>query len=249
MKIALPRALQNAPCVFLFALLPFQIGCLRNQLKLQATPPPEISSKSSNNLLTKTWLADYHSALLSGKCPGGSTPTGPAADQCPTGKYADAMQAFRNSYIEAIRAKVDDSYSSFKGALYAGHSYLELGADLAVLGLGGAGSVIADSGLKSILAATSSGVTGAAASFDKQVLNQQNTLAIISTMDAQRASQAVVIVTGEQKSVDDYPIESALVDLRVLQQEGSVVSALEVIQGNAQVVKTKAKADQATALQ
>jgi hypothetical protein len=109
-----------------------------------------------------------------------------------------------------------------------------------VLGMSGAGSVIADAGIKSILAAASGGVVGATASVDKQVLNQQNMLAIIAVMDAQRTTQIAVIGQHEKSSITDYPMEAALVDLRTYYVQGTVLSALQGIQATAQQQQSKA---------
>jgi len=188
---------------------------LKNQLRLQPNPPPELTSKAGgNDLLAQGWLAKYHIRLAKGLCPDDTKRIGANGDQCANGAYVDVVTAERNAYIGAIQSKIDESYDNFKASLYAGHAYLTVGTDLAVLGLSGAGSVIADAGIKSILAATSAGVVGSTASIDKQVLNQQNTLAIISTMDAQRATENAIIVQREKSSITDYPLETALLDLR-----------------------------------
>jgi hypothetical protein len=224
---------------FAIALLPLLSGCLKNQLRLQPNPPPEITSKAGvNDLLADGWLSKYHIRLKEGLCPDDKPPQ---SGQCANGTYTAVVIAERNAYIGAIQAKIDESYDNFKASLYAGHAYLTVGTDLAVLGLSGAGSVIADTAIKSILAATSAGVVGSTASIDKQVLNQQNTLAIIATMDAQRATENAIIVQQEKNaSITEYPLETALLDLRAYYVQGTVLAALEGIQGNAQTQKQKA---------
>jgi hypothetical protein len=146
------------------------------------------------------------------------------------------MQAVRNSYIEAIKGKIFDQYSGFKTRRYNTNSYLQLGSDLGVLGLGGAGSVVADTGLKSILAAASTALTGATSSYDKEILNQQGTLAIIASMDAERSKAITVLAAGENQGITQYTMERALVDLRSLYAAGSIISGLQAIQGVAATV-------------
>jgi hypothetical protein len=107
--------------------------------------------------------------------------------------------------------------------------------------MSGAGSVVADAGVKSILAVASGGVVGATSSVDKQILNQQNMLAIIAVMDAQRTTQIGIIVQQEKTPVTTYPIESALVDLRNYYVQGTVLSALQGIQSSAEKEKNTAQ--------
>jgi hypothetical protein len=223
------------------SMLFFLLGCetIKNKARLQPDPPPELNAKKQqNDLLGTGWLKNYHDRLRKGHCPDDSPPLG---GQCNNGPYAHVMEAERNSYISAIEEKINENYDNFAHSLYAGHAYMAVTTDLAVIGLSGASSVIADAGLQSILAVASGGVVGATSSFDKQVLNQQNTLAIIATMDGQRAAQHAVIVQREQGDINTYPLELALLDLRKLYAEGTVLAALQAIQGSAQDKKQAAQ--------
>jgi hypothetical protein len=200
---------------------------------------PELSSsvkkrppQQTGSLLAGDWQKTYHDLINSGKCADGSTPNGA---NCPGGiAYTDYLKGIRNSYIEAIRGKIDENYSSFRSGVYSGNAVFGMASDWAVIGLGGAGSVVEDVGLKSILAVTSTGVAGASASYQKQVLNQQNALAIVAGMDASRAAQYVIIVQSESSDITKYSLENGISDLRKYYDAGTMLGGVLYIQGQMQ---------------
>jgi hypothetical protein len=214
-------------CLFLVT------GCFSRKFFQPAVAPELSPSIEQGSLLTGDWLATYHTAINSGLC--ADNKTAPINGNCPGGiAYTDYVKGLRNSYIEAIRTKVDANYSNFKVSVYSGNAVFGVSSDWAVIGLGGAGSVIADAGLKSILAAASSGVTGATASYQKQVLNQQSSLAVVAAMDAGRAAQYVVITQSEALDISKYSLENGVSDLRKYYDAGTILGGLLYIQGQMQ---------------
>ena len=101
--------------------------------------------------------------------------------------------------------------------------------------------MVGDTGLKSILSVAAGGVTGGASSYQKQVLNQQNALAIVAAMDAARATQGQYITESELLDLSQYTIETALVDLRQYYEDGTMVGGLLYIQGQMQNQAQNAK--------
>lgn len=220
-------------CVLTLTCLGFLTGCVSRKLGFQPKLAPELSSSNQGSLLTNNWLATYHAELSNGMCADQKTP--PTNGNCPGGiAYPDYLKGLRNSYIEAIRSKIDEGYSNFRASLYSGNAVFGMASDWAVIGLSGAGSVVADAGLKSILAVASGGVTGAAASYQKQVLNQQSAIAIASAMEASRAAQYVAISQSETLDVTKYSLENGIADLRKYYDDGTMLGGILYIQGQMQ---------------
>jgi len=212
-------------------------GCHSHVLGFAPSAPPEITSKASDPLLSirdgKSWLQQYEDNLPN--CLGDNKIPIQDGKNCPDGNSgAEEARMRRNQYIDAIRAKIDDSYTKFSEDVHSGNAIFGMASDWAVLGLSGAGSVVADAGLKSVLAATSAGVTGANASYQKQVLNQQGALAIVAAMDATRAQWRTIILRDEQLSITQCSLQQALVDLRQYYAAGTILRGLNYIQGQMQ---------------
>jgi hypothetical protein len=217
----------------------FETGCGARKLGFEPKTAPEITAVTIDPLLEddknnkeNTWLKKYQDRIASGTCTDGIKQVN---GKCSDGTaYADFAKGLRNSYIEAIRAKIDDNYRHFKTNLYSGNAVFGLASDWAVIGLSGAGSVVADTALKSILAVAAGGVTGANASYQKQVLNQQNTLAIAAAMEAARSGQYLLISRSETSDLTKYSMEEALVNLRQYYDAGTMLGGLLYIQGQMQ---------------
>jgi Putative Ig domain len=217
----------------------FETGCGARKLGFEPKTAPEITAVTIDPLLEddknnkeNTWLKKYQDRIASGTCTDGIKQVN---GKCSDGTaYADFAKGLRNSYIEAIRAKIDDNYRHFKANLYSGNAVFGLASDWAVIGLSGAGSVVADTALKSILAVAAGGVTGANASYQKQVLNQQNTLAIAAAMEAARSGQYLLISRSETSDLTKYSMEEALVNLRQYYDAGTMLGGLLYIQGQMQ---------------
>jgi hypothetical protein len=216
----------------LLCLIPLT-GCFARRLGFQPKVAPEITAATTDPILSGNWLQTYQNQIKAGTC--ADQATKPINGNCPDGTaYTDFAKSLRNSYIEAIRAKIDDNYRTFKVSLYSGNAVFGMAADWAVIGLSGAGSVVADAGLKSILAVASGGVTGANSSYQKEVLNQQNTLAVAAAMEASRSNQYLAISQGEAMDVTKYSLEDALVNLRQYYDAGTMLGGLLYIQGQMQ---------------
>ncbi len=232
--------------LILLCLMP-ETGCFARRFGFQPKVSPEITAAAADPLLEndkkdktnqndknqgRTWLKKYQDQIASGTCADGVKQTsGKCSDDT---AYSDYTKSLRNPYIEAIRAKIDDNYRTFKVSLYSGNAIFGLASDWAVIGLSGAGSVVTDTALKSILAVAAGGVTGATASYQKQVLNQQNTLAVAAAMEAARSNQYLPISQGEAMDITKYSLEDALVELRQYYDAGTMLGGLLYIQGQMQ---------------
>lgn len=218
----------------LFLLVVFNNGCFfRRAFEPARAQELAPSAKTSGTLLAGMWLTEYHKQLNSGQC---ADKTAPTSGTCAGGiAYSDYLKGLRNQYIEAIRIRIDDNYSKFRANVYAGNAVFATGSDWATLGLSGAGAVIGDTELKAILAAASGGVTGAAASYQKEILSQQSAFAIVSGMDAAREAQYGNISKLENEDVSTYTLENGIADLRKYYDAGTLVGGIIYIQGQMQI--------------
>jgi hypothetical protein len=96
---------------------------------------------------------------------------------------------------------------------------------------------------KSILSTTSTLTQSTKTSLDKAFYNGTSTDAIISKMDALRATQLQGIITGEGKGLASYGLETAFNDVRKYDDAGTVPTALIAIGADAAASKNKAEHD------
>jgi hypothetical protein len=221
-------------------------GCgIKQAVKLEPSFPPELQSldKIGKDTLEGDWLGRYHAyidgrlcadlAILKssngGKCSDGTTP--------PTHGSAEKME-YRDRILDAIRAKMDISYHDYISSLHVGRAYFNIAGDFASLGLTSAASVIGDAGTKEILAIAATGSTGARSSVTKELFDEQSRQAIISTMDADRSGIQLRIEQSQKGDVTLYSLEKGLIDLQSYFSAGSIVHALQTIQGQAGATKS-----------
>jgi hypothetical protein len=139
----------------------------------------------------------------------------------------------------------DVKYAQFINQLTTAAVSTGLGSDIVVLILGGLATVLPGSGAKTALAAGVTGVTGAKASFDKNVFYQKTLSAIITEMDANRLTVLQDIRTNEKKGAAEYSLGDALNDVSRYEAAGSINSAISSITNKVQQNADK----QATILQ
>jgi hypothetical protein len=130
---------------------------------------------------------------------------------------------WRDAVIAARLQIMDQNFLAFKAQLRAQITGLNLGTDLAALGLTAAAAVTSG-GTAKALAAASTGVIGVGTAFNKDALFQQTLPAIFSQMDADRS--AVRIRTAQaQGDISKYPLLLALTDLAAYERAGTIESA------------------------
>jgi hypothetical protein len=146
-----------------------------------------------------------------------------------------ARNAFLNNFIFLI----DSNYSFYEKHLYNKKAYSDFGADVTSATLSTVSGIVTGGGAqgaKSILSFIAGGITSTRASFNQDILQSQNLLAIVAKMRAQRADKLIVLQTGmyvksstTATPITDYSVDQGLVDLANYYQAGTFVSALQAI--------------------
>ncbi len=158
-------------------------------------------------------------------------------------------QACRNEIVDARLYAIDAVYFEFERTINSEKNITNVGADAALLTLGGLGTTAVGVATKTALAAASTGIVGIRGSYDKAVLAEKTISAIVSQMNASRAAVRAAIETGKQKGdYSDYTLGAALSDVLAYQQAGTVPSALDEISKAAAEKSTKEQGDLKTLL-
>jgi hypothetical protein len=146
----------------------------------------------------------------------------------------------RNRILNNLILLVDMNYHTVEKHLYGEKSWADFGGSVAVIGVSTAGTLAGGESVKTTLAAIAGALEGTRVAFDRDVLQNQNILAIIAKMRAQRAEKLLILRGGMQKSVAAYPLEEGLVDLANYHNAGTIVGALQDIIDKAGAQKAKA---------
>jgi hypothetical protein len=152
---------------------------------------------------------------------------------------------WRDAVIAARLQIMDQNFQSFKVQLRAAISGLNLGTDVAALGLTAA-AALTSGGTAKALAAASTGVIGVGTAFSKDTLFQQTVPAIFAQMEADRLSVLVRIRKAQAEAdVTKYPLAMALTDLTAYERGGTLESATATLAQNAsnQAAKNRVELD------
>lgn len=138
----------------------------------------------------------------------------------------------RDEIVNGRLALIDLNYSHFvsqfsftKQSLDAGTEVVELGLNLATTAVGGAAT-------KTVLGAVAAGVTGSKLAIDKNFFYEKTVPVLVTSMNAQRKTALVTILTGMTNAVDQYPLARALSDLENYYFAGTFIGALQAIQSD-----------------
>jgi hypothetical protein len=153
----------------------------------------------------------------------------------------DAKRLYRDAFIAIHLAAIDARYMQFRTDLSRQMKASNFGLDLGVLALTSAGSLAAERAAN-ILSAGAASLTGARAALSKEVYFEKALPALIASMDARRLTEkARIIDKMRTKSVVDYTIPEALVDLAAYQQAASLDGAIEQVTTSAAAEKHEAE--------
>jgi hypothetical protein len=133
----------------------------------------------------------------------------------------------RNKIINDLLFLINDYYSAYELSWYAtatGHSFL---SDLTTLSLDTATTAVGGAGLKTMLAAISTGVSGQKIAVQRDFFQNQNIALIIKNMRAARANVLANIRAKTAKDVNEYPLEDALLDLQEYFGAGTVIGGIQ----------------------
>lgn len=152
-----------------------------------------------------------------------------AANQVTNGT---ASRAYRDAFIAVHLAAIDARFYEFRGKLSAQSKSANLGLELGVLALTGAGSVVTTP-LANILSAGGAGLTGTKAAVSKEVYFERTLPAIMASIEARRIAARAPILAGLAKDVAGYPLVQAIADLYAYQNSASIDGAIGQITASA----------------
>lgn len=149
---------------------------------------------------------------------------------------------WRNTVVGAQLDAADQNYAAYASALRSERSRLALGSDLVVVGLS-EGASLAKKATANALAAASAGIVGANAAINKDAYYNATVEALISQMDAERATVRAQINKAMANSETAYPLANALGDVRRYEAAGTMDRAITKMNAAASAAKTIAEAN------
>ncbi|HEX3912711.1 MAG TPA: hypothetical protein VHW71_04325 [Steroidobacteraceae bacterium] len=141
----------------------------------------------------------------------------------------DARQSLRDQIVYGKMQVLEDDFLDFERCLNGAGNYVSLGSDLTVLVLNGLAATTGTAATKSALAAASAGVVGAQGVVNKDLYYQKTLSALISQMQANREKARLTIIQNLKLSDVAYPLNAAEIDLKRLEEAGSLVNAVNDI--------------------
>lgn len=167
---------------------------------------------------------------------------GTSADQPYYSAAADQRQAIRDALVYGKMQVLEDDFISFERSLNSAGNYVALGGDLAVLALGAVGATAGTATTKSALSAASGGIVGAQGAVNKDLYYQKTVSALICQMQANREKARLTIIQNLKQPDSAYPLNAAEVDLKKLEEAGSLVNAVNDIAQQATTTKNSTDA-------
>ncbi|MFZ1219095.1 MAG: hypothetical protein WAO00_07365 [Chthoniobacterales bacterium] len=164
--------------------------------------------------------------------------------------YADDKKPFeakdatdRNVKLRKLIYLVDRHYENWEKRLFDKKAGFDFIGTVSVLTVNAVGTLTGGAETKAILHAISGGIEGTKTAVDKDILQGQNTLAIITKMRELRSKKLNPLLDGMGKSIEEYSMEEGLVDLGEYYNAGTFTVALQDIISSAG--KEKDMSDQA----
>jgi len=150
-------------------------------------------------------------------------------------KYHDSTdqaskKALRDQIVYGLMADIEYLYRDYAGNLFVNNAWFNVGGDFLELGLGTASTLGNGARTKTILSALGSAVAGQRISVDKNFFRQRTIEAIVNAMEARRSAVEKRIIDSLQKTVELYPFEAALKDLREYFFAGTLEGGLTEMQ-------------------
>jgi hypothetical protein len=138
---------------------------------------------------------------------------------------AGKAKVIRNKMIERRMAVIDAHFKEFQAGLVKENVRADFGIALVGIGVGAAGSLVAETASQ-ILSAISGGLAGAQAAYGKAVLYDKAMSALLAQMQAGRKIIAVQIFQRWNQDLDQYPMWMARTDLEAYYFAGSLPGAI-----------------------
>lgn len=149
-------------------------------------------------------------------------------------------RAIRDSYVYIRLADLDAQYEAFSVELYQQTTAGNLTTDWLLLGLSTAVVLEGSSSGKETLAAISTALLGGKAAFDKSVLFEKTTPALLAQMEAMRNRIKLRIFRGLSQEITAYSLLTAIADLNAYYQAGTIPGAIQGITSEATAAKDAA---------
>jgi hypothetical protein len=154
----------------------------------------------------------------------------------------DARQVLRDQLVYGKMQALEDDFIDFERSLNSAGNYVSLGSDLTVLVLNGIAATTGTAATKSALSAASAGVVGAQGAVNKDLYYQKTLSALICQMQANREKARLTIIQNLKQSDSAYPLNAAEIDLKRLEEAGSLVNAVNDIAQQASTSKQNSQA-------
>ena len=154
---------------------------------------------------------------------------------------SQVTQQNRNDLIERIMGVSDDHYISLRNNLLKSRNTLDFLGEVTSTTVSAVAAIVGDADTKSMLSTASTLTQSTKTSIDKAFYNNNSTEAIISKMDALRATKRQTITKAEGSDLKTYGLEAALGDIRQYDDAGTVPTALIAINADAGADKADAE--------
>jgi hypothetical protein len=153
---------------------------------------------------------------------------------------AAKAKAIRNRLIEIRMAVIDANFKEFQAGLVKENVRVDFGVALLGVGVGAAGSLVAETASQ-ILSAVSGGLAGAQAAYGKSVLYDKAMSALVAQMQASRKAIAAEIFQRWSEDIERYPMWMARTDLEAYYFAGSLPGAILSTAADAKVKDLQAE--------
>jgi hypothetical protein len=149
--------------------------------------------------------------------------------------------ARRNAIVLSAMGSIDIKYEDFVSALTRESQTVPFATTLLSLSLSGAGTLVGSSAAKTVLAAVDTGVKGAKAAYDKDILSDRTIQFLQKQMRANRNLVRTRILQSLTGDTRVYPLELALIDLNDYAAAGTIGAGLTGIdeQTSANLTRTE----------
>ena len=156
--------------------------------------------------------------------------------------YDNPTREKRDEFISGRLTLMNIQYIKFIRRFAVEKAQLDTAADVLIVGLNLAGTLVGAASTKGILAAISGGTAASRTSINKNFFHEKTVPVLITAMNAERKEALIPIFQGIGESLKDYPFARALSDLHVYYQAGTFIGALQAIQKDSGAKEEKADA-------
>ena len=139
---------------------------------------------------------------------------------------AGKKKSLRNSIVLSAMGSIDTKYAAFESAMTREGQQVPFVAEIASLGLSGAGTLVASAATKTTLAAVDTGLKGAKSAYDTNILAEKTVQFLQKQMRTNRNKVRSSIVGKLSLGVGQYPLELALIDVEQYATAGTIAAGL-----------------------